>query len=91
MYGALYTRPTPTMEASVACTVSGVQRTAKAICGWSSGITSMRSGPIDLINQARRLAVATALRDNTSTGEVKPRAPKKHPDAAVCTVSLTGC
>ena len=91
MYGALYTRPTPTLEASVSCRVSGVQRTAIAICGWSSGIASMRSGPIGLINQAKRLAVVTALRDNTSTGEVKPRAPKKHPDALVCTISLTGC
>ena len=91
MYGALYTRPTPTMEASALCRVSGVQRTTKAICELSSGITSMRSGPISLINQAKRLAVLTALRDNTPTGEVKPRAPKKHPDAAVFAVSLMGC
>ena len=46
---------------------------------------------MDLLNQAKRLAVVTALRDNTSTDEVKPRDPKKHPDTAVCSVSLMGC
>ena len=91
MYGALYTRPTPTIEASVLRRVSGVQRTTKAICGFFSGIASTRSGPMGLLNQAKRLAVVTALRDNTSTDEVKPRDPKKHPDTAVCSVSLTGC
>ena len=76
MYGALYTKPTPTLEVLGSCNASGVQRMAKAIRGSSSEVTSTRWGPVGLVNHARRLAVETVFRDSNSTCNVKPRAPK---------------
>ena len=76
MYGALYTRPTPTLEVMGSCNAYGVQRMAKAVRGSPSEVTSTRWGPVSLVNHARRLAVETYFRDSNSTCDMKPRAPR---------------
>ena len=74
MYGALYTKPTPTMEALGLYNASGVHSMAKAVCSLPS--ESTKWGPAGLVNHVRRLAVETVLRGSSSTCNVKPRAPK---------------
>ena len=76
MYGALYTKPTPTLEALGLYNTFGVHSMAKAVCGSQAGSASTRWGLAGLVNHVRRLAVETILRDKSSTCNVKHRAPK---------------
>ena len=89
MYGALYTKLTPTREALGSHNASGVHSMAKAMCGSQVGLASTRWGPVGVVNHERRLAVETVLRDSSSTCFVKPRAPKYEPESLVCSLSLT--
>ena len=76
MCGALYTKPTPTLEVLGSCNASGVHRMAKEVQRSPSEVTSIRWGPVGLVSHARRLAVETVFKDSNSTCNVKPRAPK---------------
>ena len=46
--------------------------------------------PVGLVSQVRRLSAGAALKASCSTGEVKPKAPKKEPESSVCSLSHIG-
>ena len=63
---------------------------AKAVCDSLVETASTRSGPVGLVSQVRRLSAGAALKASCSTGEVKPKAPKKEPKSLVCSLSHIG-
>ena len=63
---------------------------AKAVCDLLVKTASTRRGPVGLVSQVRRLSAGAVLKASCSTGEVKPKAPKKEPKSSVCFLSFTG-
>ena len=77
MYGALYTKPSPTLGQSESYKASGVTKMAKAVNESRMGTASTRLGPFDMVSQSRTLSLEAVLSVSSSTGTVKPKAPKK--------------
>ena len=90
MYGALYTKPIPTLGEVESYNASGATKMAKAVCDLLAESASTRWGPVGLVSHVRRLLAGAILKTSSSTGDVKPRAPKKEPISLVCSLSGTG-
>ena len=90
MYGALYTKPIPTLGEVELYNASGVTKMAKAVCDSLVESASTRCGPVGLVSHVRRLLTGAVLKTSSSTGDVKPRAPKKEPISLLCSVSCNG-
>ena len=90
MYGALYTKPNLTLGESGSYSASGVTKMARAVNESWVDATSTKWGPFGLVSQLRMLALEAILRVSSSTGIVKPKAPKKEPELSVCSLSWTG-
>ena len=83
MYGALYTKPNPTLGESGSYRASGVTKMARAVNESGMGVASTRLGPFDMVSQSRMLSFEAVLSISSSTGTVKPKAPKKEPESSV--------
>ena len=56
---------------------------AKAVKESGVDIPSTKWGPFGWVSQLRTLAIEAVLRVSSSTGTVKPKAPKKEPESLV--------
>ena len=90
MYGALYTKPIPTLGEVGSYNSSGVTRIAKVVCDSLMEVASTRQGPVGFMSHVRRLAAGIVLKASSSTGAVKPKAPKKEPVSVVCSLIRAG-
>ena len=56
---------------------------ARAVNESGVDIPSTKWGPFGWVSQLRTLALEAVLRVSSSTGTVKPKAPKKEPESSV--------
>ena len=56
---------------------------AKAVKESGVDVPSTKWGPFGWVSQLRMLAIEAVLRVSSSTGTVKPKAPKKEPESSL--------
>ena len=56
---------------------------ARAVKESGVDVPSTKWGPFGWVSQLRMLAIEAVLRVSSSTGTVKPKAPKKEPESSV--------
>ena len=83
MYSTLYKKPRPTKGESGSSKASGLTKMAKAISLFSADVPSTREGLCGRVSQSRILVREVDQRVSSSTGRVKPKAPKKEPESLV--------
>ena len=80
-------KPNPTMGESGSYKALGVIRMAKAVKGSLVNVPSTKWGPCGWLSQSRTLAKEAVFRVSSSTGTVKPKAPKKEHESLVWLLS----